>query len=262
LVKNAAHAGMMEATQEGEAMKQAATVVIVPTYKEEDNIDELVGEIFRAVPQIHVLFVDDNSPDHTQAKIKRHMDAKPDQVHLLARAGKLGLASAYLAGFEWALGRGYDNMIEMDADLSHHPSYLPTVLRELEQWDVAIGSRYIPQGGTKNWSLPRRIISRFGSFYARTILGLRLRDLTGGFNGWRRPVLEAIRHEVKSEGYSFQIELKYLAHLLGFKIKEFPIIFTDRRVGHSKMSSGIVVEAMLMVWSLRRKYRGKAIERR
>jgi dolichol-phosphate mannosyltransferase len=241
---------------------QPPSVVIVPTYNEEDNIDDLVRGIFVVAPHVHVLFVDDNSPDQTQAKIKEHMTVRPEQVHLLARQGKLGLATAYLAGFEWALSRDYQNIIEMDADLSHNPNYLPTMLEVLTEYDVAIGSRYVPQGGTENWNLLRRIVSRFGSFYARNLLEVPLKDLTGGFNGWRRSVLTAIdRKNIKSEGYCFQIELKYLAHLLGFKIKEFPIIFVDRRVGQSKMSSGIVFEAMTMVWKLRSKYRGKTLDR-
>lgn len=231
-------------------MKQI--LVVVPTYNEVDNIDALVHEVFTEAPDVHVLFVDDNSRDGTIARIHAKQAAHGNRVHLLQRPRKLGLGTAYVTAFRWALERGYDAVIEMDADLSHRAVDLPKLITGLSQHDVVIGSRYIKGGGTQNWGLGRRLISRLGSFYARSILRLDIRDLTGGFNAWRREVIEAINLDhVKSEGYTFQIELKYRAALAGFRIVETPILFVERRAGHSKMSSGIVAEAMLRVWLLR-----------
>lgn len=232
------------------------TLIIVPTYEEEENIDLLLDGIFSNVPHVHVLFVDDNSLDGTQQKINARKSLKPEQVFMLARPSKLGLGTAYLTGFAWALARGYDNVIEMDADLSHNPAYLPSMLNALQTSDVVIGSRYIAGGGTKNWHVMRRWISRFGSFYGRLILGVQTKDLTGGFNGWTKKALTKIDLKaIRSEGYAFQIELKYSAHLANLRTTEIPIIFVDRRVGHSKMSFRIVLEAMLMVPSLRSRHK-------
>lgn len=232
------------------------SLVIVPTYNEVGNVDELIRKIYAHAPNIHVLFVDDNSLDGTIEKIKASQITRPTLIHLIQRAGKMGLGTAYIAGFKWALQRDYANIIEMDADLSHDPGELPLVLELLLTHPVVVGSRYVDGGGTLNWGLFRRWMSRFGSFYGRTILGLQVRDLTGGFNGWRAHVLRAIDPDsVKSGGYSFQIELKYRAFRAGFAIKEFPILFSDRTIGQSKMSSQIVVEAMYRVWQLRHSLR-------
>ena len=233
-------------------MTSDMTLIIIPTYNEALNIAEAIEGVWRHAPGAHILVVDDNSRDGTRdivLKIKQDHDQK---VHLLERAGKLGLGTAYIAGFHWALARGYAIIIEMDADLSHDPSLVPKMVERLaSECDVAIGSRYIAGGGTVNWGLGRRLISRGGSLYARTILRMKVRDLTGGFNAWNRVVLETIDlDQVKSEGYSFQIELKYRAARLGFRLMELPIIFADRRAGQSKMSGKIVVEAMLRVWLL------------
>lgn len=227
-------------------------LVIVPTYNEVDNVAPLVEGIRAHAPGVHVLFVDDNSRDGTREVIRRLTAAHPGEVELLSRERKLGLGTAYVAGFKWGLARDYDGMIEMDADLSHRPVDLGKLVDELRSRPVVVGSRYIEGGGTENWGALRRAISRVGSFYARTILNVRTRDLTGGFNGWRREVIEAIRPEaLGSEGYTFQIELKYRALRAGFPIHEMPILFVERRAGQSKMSGRIVLEAMYRVWLLR-----------
>ncbi len=227
-------------------------VVIVPTYNEADNVVPLVDRIFAATPEIHVLFVDDNSQDGTRDRIDILMKQHPGKIHLLKRSGKLGLGTAYIAGFKWALTAGYDALIEMDADHSHDPKELAVFIDKLKTSDAVVGSRYCAGGGTENWSLIRKCISVFGSFYSRTILGLTIMDLTGGFNAWRRDTVIAINPDlVRSEGYSFQIELKYRAHLAGKSVIESPILFSERRAGQSKMSLKIVLEAMVRVWSLR-----------
>lgn len=227
-------------------------IVIVPTYNEADNVGPLVERIFNSVRDIHVLFVDDNSKDGTRERIAALIEAHPDKIHILKRAGKLGLGTAYIEGFKWALSKGYDALIEMDADHSHDPKELAVFIEKLGQYDAVVGSRYCEGGGTENWSFIRKCISMFGSFYSRAILGLTIRDLTGGFNAWRRETITAINPDlVKSEGYSFQIELKFRAHLAGKSIVESPILFSERRAGQSKMSMAIVLEAMVRVWALR-----------
>ena len=228
------------------------SLIVVPTYNESDNIRPLAQAIFENIPEtVHLLVVDDGSPDGT-GKICDELAAANSRIHVMHRSGKMGLGTAYVAGFRWGLENGFDQLIEMDADFSHHPTYLPTMLKTLEGSDVAIGSRYVPGGGTKNWGIGRKILSRGGSFYARTILGVSIRDLTGGFNGWNRKVVEAVHIQtLRSDGYSFQIELKYRAVIKGFKITEFPIVFEDRKVGQSKMNKRIVFEALKRVWSFR-----------
>lgn len=227
-------------------------LVIVPTYNEADNVVSLAARVFASVNSIHILFVDDNSKDGTRQRIDELMQLHLGQVHILKRPGKLGLGTAYIDGFKWALARDYDAIIEMDADHSHDPKELALFIDKLKSYDAVIGSRYCTGGGTENWSWFRKCISLFGSFYSRTILGMTTRDLTGGFNAWRRETITAINPDlVKSEGYSFQIELKYRTHLAGKSMIETPILFSERRAGKSKMSFKIVVEAMLRVWSLR-----------
>jgi dolichol-phosphate mannosyltransferase len=227
-------------------------LVVVPTYEEADNIDELVASIHRHAPSVDLLFVDDNSQDGTREAIENHQRQHPDNIHLLRRASKLGLGTAYVDGFRWALDRGYEVLIEMDADLSHDPAHLPAFFQSLRDHDVVVGSRYIKGGATRNWSLLRQMISRFGSFYARTILSLKVKDPTGGYNAWHRRVLETLGLEsIRSEGYSFQIELKYRASRAGFSLVETPIVFADRRAGQSKLSGRVVWEAVFRVWALR-----------
>jgi dolichol-phosphate mannosyltransferase len=228
-------------------------LVIIPTYNERNNIEALLDLVYATLPDIHVLIIDDNSPDQTGELVSQLISQKyPQQLHLLSRSGKLGLGTAYIAGFRWALQRSYRYIFEMDADFSHNPKYLANFVRTIEKCDLVLGSRYIAGGGVTNWGLVRKLISRGGSLYSRIILDLPYHDLTGGFKCFRREVLEAIDLDaVKSNGYSFQIEMTYRAHLLGFRITEVPIIFEERAAGQSKMSGNIFSEAVLMVLKLR-----------
>jgi dolichol-phosphate mannosyltransferase len=229
------------------------TVVVVPTYNERENIAALVPAIFQATPNVEILVVDDNSPDRTDDVVKGMQQRYPT-LHLLSRAGKEGLGRAYIAGFKWALDKGYDAIVQMDADFSHRPVDLKKLIEALSQpsADFAMGSRWVPGGETVNWGVGRKIISRGGSFYARQILRFPVRDWTGGFNAWKSGTLRKIGLDsVRSEGYSFQIELKYRALKSGMRGTEVPIVFEDRRVGQSKMSSRIVLEALHRVWGLR-----------
>ncbi len=227
-------------------------LVCVPTYNEKDNVEQIVAAILGATPAVDILVIDDNSPDGT-GRMADAIAARDERVKVLHRAGKEGLGKAYLAGFAWALERGYALILEMDADFSHDPKYLPTMLEKAREADVVLGSRNVPGGGTQNWGLGRKLLSRGGSFYARNILGIPIRDVTGGFKCFHREVLEGIDlASVRCSGYAFQIELNYRAVKKGFKVVEFPIIFVDRRVGQSKMSRRIVFEAMTKVWSIRR----------
>jgi dolichol-phosphate mannosyltransferase len=229
-----------------------SALVVVPTYNERDNLEPLVGAILEQDADLSLLVVDDNSPDGTGDLAERLTVAWPGRVDVLHRPGKLGLGTAYIAGFKWALARSYDYILEMDADFSHEPAALPRLLAAARGSDLALGSRYVPGGDTPDWSLGRRVISRGGSLYARTILGVPVRDLTGGFKCFPRRTLEALDLDaVRSEGYAFQIELTYRVFQLGGRIVEIPITFPDRRVGQSKMSGRIVREACLAVWRMR-----------
>ena len=227
-------------------------LVIIPTYNEAENVEPITRAVLAADPRLEILVVDDNSPDGTGAKADGLARDEP-RIHILHRAAKEGLGKAYLAGFEWALSRPYRYVFEMDADFSHDPRYLPRFLAEMDAGaDVALGSRYVEGGGTVNWGISRQVLSRGGSLYARSILGVSIQDLTGGFKCFRREALEGLDlGTVKSSGYAFQIELTYRAIKRGFKLKEIPIVFEDRRVGKSKMSRKIFLEAVAMVWRLR-----------
>lgn len=228
------------------------TLIAIPTYNEIENIKKLVEEIFRYVDaQTHVLIIDDNSPDGTGDLADVMAETNP-RVKVIHRPKKMGLGTAYVAAFKYAIANSYDVVFEMDSDFSHDPRYLPLFQQEIEKYDGVIGSRYIVGGGVTNWGIGRRILSRGGSIYARAILGAPYRDLTGGFNCWRRTLLEAIGPEtLKSDGYAFQIEIKYRAHKKGFRLKEVPIVFEDRYLGQSKMSKKIVAEAMVRVLLMR-----------
>lgn len=227
------------------------TLVIVPTYNELENIPNIIRAILEKAPQVHILVVDDNSPDGT-AGVVREIGQRDPRVHLLLRQKKEGLGRAYIAGFKWGEAQGYEGLVEMDADFSHRPEDLVQLLAALPAHDFVVGSRYVAGGSTVNWGLGRKIISRGGSLYARLILGFPLNDWTGGFNAWKLETLRKIKlDEVKSNGYSFQIELKYRAKLAGCRGQEVPIVFEDRRVGQSKMSLKIVIEAFYRVWLLR-----------
>jgi len=231
-------------------------LIVIPTYNEIQNLKGLTEAIFQVVDskahlygvkEVHVLVVDDNSPDGT-GKLADEISKKEPRVFTLHRSQKNGLGKAYVAGFAWALDRGYEAICEMDADFSHNPNYLTEFWRLLKDHDVVMGSRYVNGGGVKNWGLARRFISRGGSVYARSILGMSIQDMTGGYNAWRRNVLEAVDiSTLRSEGYAFQIELKWRAWKKNFKLVEFPILFEDRTAGKSKMSKRIIVEAMLRV---------------
>jgi dolichol-phosphate mannosyltransferase len=229
-------------------------MIIIATYNEKDNIEKILAEVYENVPDVHVLVIDDNSPDKTYQIVENLATTKySGKLFLIKRAGKLGLGTAYVAGFNWGLARDYDAIGQMDADFSHNPKYLPSMFEALKTYDLVLGSRYVAGGGVVNWSLKRKLISRGGSLYAKIILGLPQNDLTGGFKCFRREVLETIDvNQLKSTGYSFQIETTYKTYLNGFKIKEIPIIFEDRVLGISKMSGNIFKEAILMVLALRK----------
>jgi dolichol-phosphate mannosyltransferase len=228
-------------------------LVIIPTYNERDNIAQIIPAIMKADDRLHILIVDDDSPDGTaQEVIKLKHSSDSSRLFLESRSRKLGLGSAYIHGFRWGLAQGYDFLIQMDADWSHDPADLSRMLRLAEQTDFVIGSRYVPGGGTQNWGMGRKLLSRFASSYARWILKSDFADFTGGFNGWAARILQEINlNAFRSDGYSFQLELKYRADRLGFNHMEFPILFTERRAGKSKMSLAIAIEACWRVWKFR-----------
>lgn len=228
-------------------------LIVIPTYNERKNLPELLALIYQQKEAFHVLIVDDHSPDGTGELVHELIQSHyPDKLFLLARAGKMGLGTAYIAGFKWALARNYQYIFEMDADFSHNPKYLEQFIATAEKCDLVLGSRYIPGGGVTNWNIIRRIISYGGSLYSRMILGLPFKDLTGGYKCFRRELLESMDlDDVHSNGYSFQIELTYRAFLKSFIIKEIPIIFEERAAGNSKMSGKIFIEAVWMVLKLR-----------
>jgi dolichol-phosphate mannosyltransferase len=230
----------------------ASVLVIVPTYNERENLPQIVKAVHEHLAEADILVVDDNSPDGTGA-LADELAGQDRQLHVLHRAGKQGLGTAYIAGFRWALERDYQFIFEMDADFSHDPRYLPELLHVARTGaDLALGSRYVGGGGTINWGVARQLISKGGSLYARTILGIPIRDLTGGFKCFRRRVLEALDlSTVSAQGYGFQIEMTYRAVKHGFRVVEVPIVFVDRRVGQSKMSRKIFLEALTLVWKLR-----------
>ena len=226
-------------------------LVIIPTYNERENIEPLLGRVFAQGLDLDVLIVDDNSPDGT-GELADILAARDPRVRVMHRPGKQGLGSAYVAGFLYALERDYEAVFEMDADFSHNPDSLPEFLRELEHGDLVLGSRYLHGVTVVNWPLSRLILSYAANVYSRVITGMRVKDLTGGFKCFRRVVLEAIDwSRVKSDGYGFQIEINFKAWRKGFRIRESPILFVDRRAGESKMSRRIVWEAAWMVWRLR-----------
>lgn len=233
-------------------MSDARILVIIPTYDEAENLPRIVPRVLEQDARIEVLVVDDGSPDGT-GRIAEEIAARNPRVDVLHRQGKEGLGRAYLAGFEHALARGFDVVFEMDADFSHPPEALPKLIEAFQNADVVIGSRYVDGRVTvSNWPMSRLLISYFGSLYARFITGMPVRDGTGGFNGWTREVLQAVGLErVQSNGYAFQIELKFRAFRAGFRLVELPILFTERDTGESKMSKKIVGEAVWRVWWLR-----------
>jgi dolichol-phosphate mannosyltransferase len=226
-------------------------LIIIPTYNEKDNIGLLVPAIDKTVPEVHILVVDDASPDGTSAFVKE-MGKRRNNLFVLDRPRKEGLGKAYVAGFHWALSREYEYIFEMDADFSHDPKYLPDFLATIEHNDLVIGSRYISGVNVINWPMKRLLLSYCASIVARIITGLPLRDCTAGFKCFRRTVLEKISLDtIDSSGYAFQIEMNFFAWKNKFSIAEIPIVFTDRQRGTSKMSTKIIREALILLWKLR-----------
>ena len=236
----------------------SALTIVIPTYNEAENLPELVSALFTLpISDLHILIVDDNSPDGTGEVAETLARRHPGQMRVLHRNGKLGLGTAYIQGFQMALANGAQAIGQMDADFSHPVEKIPELYAALQTCDVALGSRYVPGGGLdKRWPLWRKALSTFGNWYARTILHLPVHDVTGGFRIWRRETLSAMPLErVRSNGYAFQVEMTYLASKLGFKFQEIPFYFADRKWGQSKMSFAIQREAAIRVWQLRRQYR-------
>jgi len=230
-------------------------VIVMPTYDEAENIENIVHEILGLGCGVSILIIDDNSPDGT-GEIADRLTAENHEVNVRHREGKLGLGSAYRFGFDEALAMGADYVFEMDADFSHDPRYIPQFLSAIRDHDVVIGSRYVEGGGVENWGLGRELLSRGGSTYTRMMTGMKLRDCTGGYRCHTREVIEKIDFSrISASGYGFQVELAYVCVKMGFDVFELPIVFTDRRVGESKMSKGIVWEAIWLVGGLRGKYR-------
>lgn len=228
----------------------SGALVIIPTYDEKENVGPISKAVFAVKPDLHILFVDANSPDGTGRLIDDLVAADP-RIHVIHQGAKQGLGRAYIEGFKWALAKGYDFMFEMDADFSHNPAELPNFLKAAEKADLILGSRYVGGIRITNWPLRRLMLSMGGAMYVRLITGLPITDPTGGFKCFRRQVLQAIDLDrIRSNGYSFQIEMTHTAWTKGFRIAEIPITFEDRRAGYSKMNSRIFREALWMVWRL------------
>ncbi len=226
-------------------------IILIPTYNEIDNIQKLVPFLLSKYPEVNILVIDDNSPDGTHKWVKEFSE-KDSRVHLIKRAGKMGLGTAYVEGYKYMLANGYDVAVQMDADYSHNPNDVQKFLSYINDYDLVIGSRYIKGVNVVNWPISRLLLSYFANMYTRIITGLPIMDGTGGFKCFRSEVLRSINlDKIKSNGYSFQIEMNYISWKKGFKIFEFPIVFTDRFQGTSKMSKKIVHEAIFMVWKLR-----------
>lgn len=246
-------------------MAQSDSIVIIPTYNEKENIENIIRAIFSLEKKFHILVIEDNSPDGTADIVKRLQKEFPDSLFMVERKGKLGLGTAYIAGFKWGLAHGYDYIFEMDADFSHNPKDLPRLYHAcaVEHADLAIGSRYISGVNVVNWPMGRVLMSYFASRYVRFITGIPVQDTTAGFKCYRRQVLEAIDlDKIHFKGYAFQIEMKFTTYKLGFKIKEVPVIFINREFGTSKMSGDIFGEALfgvikLKIWSIFKKYKRK-----
>ncbi len=237
-------------------------LVVIPTFNEIDNVPSLIGKVLAVDPRIEILFVDDGSPDGTGDYIRKVMAEEP-RVHLIQRERKMGLGTAYCRGFEYAMANGYEVAMEMDADFSHDPATIPSFLKEIETADLVIGSRYVQGVNVINWPMSRLLLSYFANVYSRMVTGMPLADGTGGFKCFRTDVLRRIDlSRIKSNGYSFQIELNFLVWSLGKVIKEIPIVFVDRRNGVSKMSRNIVYEAAWMVWKLRMAKMSGSLKRR
>lgn len=236
-------------------MKESDSIVIIPTYNEKENIEKIIRAVFALPKSFHILIIDDGSPDGTASIVKGLMEAEfAGRLFLVERQGKLGLGTAYISGFKWALEHGYDFVFEMDADFSHNPEDLPRLYHACsdEGFDVAVGSRYVSGVNVVNWPMGRVLMSYYASRYVQFVTGIPVRDTTAGFKCYRRHVLETVDLDaIRFKGYAFQIEMKFTAYKLGFKIKEVPVIFVNRREGTSKMSGGIFGEALFGVMRLR-----------
>ena len=235
-------------------MKKSDSIIIIPTYNEKENIENIIRAVFALEKYFHILIIEDNSPDGTADIVKRLQQEFPERLFMIERKGKLGLGTAYIAGFKWAIEHKYDYIFEMDADFSHNPNDLPRLYNQCanEGYDVAIGSRYVSGVNVVNWPMGRVLMSYFASKYVRFVLGVNIHDTTAGFKCYRREVLETIElDKIRFKGYAFQIEMKYTAYKCGFTIQEVPIIFINRMLGTSKMSGGIFSEALLGVIKLK-----------
>jgi dolichol-phosphate mannosyltransferase len=234
-------------------MMKSMCLVIVPTYNEQENLARLVKEILAQGPEYDILIVDDNSPDKTGELADRLAQNSAGRIQVLHRAGKLGLGTAYLEGFRYGLANGYQYLFQMDADFSHKPQYLPVLLAAARHSGIAVGSRNVAGGGVENWPWYRKLISRGGSFYSRSVLGLKVKDCTGGFKCFSRSALQVLNlaENTGSTGFGFQVEVNCLSEWLGYEIAEVPIIFPDRTLGKSKMNWKIFLEALALVWKLR-----------
>lgn len=240
-----------------ESMEVSHSLIVIPTYNEAENLESLVSAISGLDAGFEILVVDDNSPDGT-GEIADRLSQELPGIHVLHRPGKMGLGTAYVEGFRWAIAREYDYVFEMDCDFSHHPSYLPTFLTEIPSADLVIGSRYVDGGSTPSWGFIRKFISRGGNFFARAMLGLKTHDCTGGFRCYRRTMLQRVPwDEIRLQGYGFQVGAAYYVERLGGRVIEFPIVFEDRRAGKSKMSLKIVIEAFAYVTRLALSEKGR-----
>jgi dolichol-phosphate mannosyltransferase len=239
-------------------MREPKIMVVLPTYNEADNLATIVGELLAlGLPGLEILIVDDGSPDGTGQIADNLVERHPEQIHVMHRSGVRGLGTAYVSGFQYALDRGADLIVQMDADFSHSPGYIPELAAATDDYDVVIGSRYVSGGGTdERWSWWRVLLSWWANVYARLILGVTVEDATAGFKCWRRATLEGIGLErVRSNGYVFQVEMAYLTEKLGYRFLELPIYFEDRRIGHSKMTAPVKIEAAVRTWQLRWRHR-------
>lgn len=235
-------------------MTASDSIVIIPTYNEKENVENIIRAVFALEKAFHILIIEDGSPDGTASIVKELQHEFPDRLFMIERQGKLGLGTAYITGFKWAIEKKYDYIFEMDADFSHNPNDLPRLYSACadEGYDLSIGSRYVSGVNVVNWPMGRVLMSYFASKYVRLITGVNIHDTTAGFKCYRRKVLETINlDEIRFKGYAFQIEMKYTAYKCGFKIKEVPVIFINRELGTSKMSGGIFSEAMFGVIRLR-----------